>query len=177
MINYYDNVLNFKLCIALSLIRLYNKYMSQYNISCCYEKEELTNLLLNNIVKSYVVTKNDKVIDFVSYCKINYTGKEGIQIRSGHVFLYSLNTEYGENIMDNLIKIMAEDNIDVMISFDDMDINNILLSENFDDKDSDVETYDKVYEHKFLKQKKSYVNLFNWKAPFLSSQKISLFFI
>lgn len=156
---------------------LYNKYMSQYNISCCYEKEELSNLLFDNIVKSYVVIRNGEVIDFVSYCQINYTGKEGIQIRSGHIFLYSLNTEYGENMMDNLIKIMAEDNIDVMISFDDMDINNILLSENFDDKDSDVETYDKVYEHKFLKQKKSYVNLFNWKAPFLSSQKISLFFI
>ena len=44
---------------------LYNKYMSRYNISCCYEKEELTKLLFNNIVKCYVVIKNDRISDFL----------------------------------------------------------------------------------------------------------------
>jgi len=55
---------------------------------------------------------------------------------------------------------------------------NIIISEKYNiDEESDIETYDKVYELKFLKKEKMYVYLFNWECPFLTADKIDLNFI
>jgi hypothetical protein len=172
-----ENYVPFNIEHLNDIFDLYNKYMSRYNMVCCYNKKEFENIILNPLVKCYVILKDNKVIDFVSYCMINYLCTDNIIINAGHIFLYSLNNEYGENMMDNLVKIMGNNNIDIAITNDDMDINNMLLIENNDDKESDVESYDKIFEHKFLKQRKTYLNLFNWKAPFLNSKKISMFLI
>jgi hypothetical protein len=160
---------------------LYNNYMSQYNVSCKYTKEEFENLLLNNnIVKSYVITDNScaNIVDFVSYCQVQYKGTNGNTVNAGHIFLYSLLKEYGESMMTNLIKLMNKNGIDVAITNDDSAIIDTILSEKYNGgEDSDIETYEKVYEHKFLKKQKVYVNLFNWEYPFLTPDKVNIFLI
>lgn len=159
----------------------YNIYKSQYNISVSYTKEELENLLLNNdIVKSYVILNqsNDNIIDFISYSQIQYKCTNNEIINAGQIFLYSLLNEYGESMMNNLIKIMNKNNIDIIYANDDKNITNILLTEKFSSTDdSDIETYEKIYEYKFIKKEKKYVYLFNWECPYLSSDKLNFDFI
>lgn len=160
---------------------LLNKYKSQFNISFYYTKNELENILLNNnIVKSYVILDESKeeIIDFISYYKIQYKGKNNGLVNAGYIFLYSLLKEYGESMLNNLIKIMNNDNIDIIYSYDDKNTMNILLSEKYNsNEDSDIETYDKVYEYKFIKKEKKYGYLFNWEVPILTPEKTFFDFI
>ena len=44
-----------------------------------------------------------------------------------------------------------------------------------DEYDSDSESYTHVFEHKFLKQEKKYLNLFNWKCPYVPAERLSFF--
>jgi hypothetical protein len=153
---------------------LYNKYTSQLNMSHYYTKKQLENILLNNnIVKSFVIKNDGKIIDFISYCQIEYKNN----IRAGHIFLYSMVNEYSESLMRNLIKIMSKNGIDIIITNDNSHGIEMLLSEKYDDDncESEMETYDKIYENKFVKKTKNYINLFNWACPFLSSDKTNIF--
>ncbi len=159
---------------------LYNIYMSQYNISCKYTKDELKKILLNDVVKSYVIIEDgekDKIVDFVSYCQVQYRCKDNKIINAGHIFLYTLLKEYSESMMTNLIKLMNNNNIDIVITNDDSGMIDTIMSDKYGNEDSDIETYEKVYEHKFLKKRKIYINLFNWECPFLTPDKMCLFMI
>jgi Myristoyl-CoA:protein N-myristoyltransferase, N-terminal domain/Myristoyl-CoA:protein N-myristoyltransferase, C-terminal domain len=157
---------------------LYNKNKSQYNMTVYYTQEELENLLLNNnIVKSYVILddSHENVVDFVSYCHLQYRCKDDELINAGHIFLYSLIEEHGESMVNNLIKIMNKNNVDIVYTNDDKNIMSFILSEKYgNDEDSDIDTYEKVYEYKFLKQEKNYVYLFNWECQYLTTDRIDL---
>jgi ribosomal protein S18 acetylase RimI-like enzyme len=157
--------------------KLYNLYISKFNMSRKYTKKELTATLLNNkIVKSYVVMSDDKIVDFVSYCNIQYD-TETDPVNAAYLFLYTLNTEYGESMVDHVLRIMAAKDVDIMITNDSMVMNDIILTAKYDvdEYDSDSESYSKVFEHKLLKQEKKYVNLFNWKCPYIPADRLSFF--
>jgi hypothetical protein len=160
---------------------LYKIYTSQYNMSIYYTKDELENLLLNNnIVKSYVILSESskEIIDFVSYYHIQYKCKNDELVNAGYLFLYSLLNEYSESMLNNLIKIMNKNDIDIIYVNDDKSIINTLLTEKYNsNEDSDIDTYDKIYEHKFIKKEKRHVYLFNWECPYLSSDKLNLDFV
>lgn len=155
---------------------LYNYYMSKFNFYSLYTKTELENVLLNDVVKSYVILNENKVVDFVSYYCVNYDTNNEL-IHTGHLFLYTLNSEYGEFVFDQVLKIMASNNIDILITNDTMAISDIILStkSNSNNEESDSDSYTHIYEHKCLKEKKVYLNLFNWKCPYVSSDRISYF--
>lgn len=153
---------------------LFNIYKSKYNLCVYYNINELENILLNNnIVKSYVILDetNENIIDFVSYYSVQYNC-DNETINAGYIYLYSLLNEYGESMINNLVKIMNNNNIDIIYSYDDKNNMNILLTEKKEsNEESDSETYDKVYENKFIKKEKKYVYLFNWETPLLTSNK------
>lgn len=180
---YSDNYIKMEREHVNKVFELYNNYMSQYNISCKYTQKELENLLLDtDFVKSYVILDDTKnIVDFTSYCVIQYLGKDNVVVNAGHVFLYSLLKEYGDSMMNNLVKIMNKNKIDIVYTNDDTGMSDNLITEKYDSEEkcenSDIETYEKVYEHKFLKKQKLYLNLFNWECPFLTPEKVSLFFI
>jgi hypothetical protein len=160
--------------------QLYNEYMCQFNVSIFYTKQELKELLIdNNFIKSYVIVNDSNdVIDFVSYYTIEYQTESKDVINVGQVFLYSLLKEYGESMMNNLIKIMNNDNIDIVFVNDDKNMINVLLTEKYcENEDSDSDTYERVFEHKFLKEDKKNVYLFNWECCQVSSNKVNLDFI
>jgi len=170
-----DNYIPMKESQLNDVYSIYIKFISRFNLYYEYTKEEFFYLLTNKHVKSYVITEDDKIVDFVSYYTVQYEGAVG-DINAGHLFLYTSNIECGDLIMQNLLKIIAND-VDVLIVNDMGTIGNILLTTKYKNvnEDSDQETYTKIYEHKFLKKKKIYINFFNWKTPYLSSNLISLF--
>jgi glycylpeptide N-tetradecanoyltransferase len=176
--DYSDNYISMKKEHIDKVYDLYKIYTSQYNMSVFYTKEDLENLLLNNnIVKSYVILSEStqEVIDFVSYYHMQYKCENNETINAGYLFLYSLLNEYSESLLNNLIKIMNKNNIDIVYVNDDKSISNTLLTEKYDlNEDSDIESYDKIFEHKFIKDEKNYIYLFNWECPYLSPEKINI---
>jgi hypothetical protein len=152
--------------------KLYKDYVSRFNIYCQYTKDEFKEILKNECVKTYVVMKNDKIVDFVSYCNINYMGETDV-IKGAHLYLYSLNVTSGDLMMGNLLRILNIEVFDVLFITDMGDVKSILLLDN-NSCDSDLESYTRVYEHKFLKNKKIYLNMFNWKCMYTPANQIHL---
>jgi len=156
-----------------TVLELYNFYMSKYNIYTKYTLEELTQLLCNDIVNSYVILDGDKIVDFFSYVNINYQ-----TVNSGQLFLYTLCTTYGETMLKQLLNIMTANNVDVFMTTDNMATSEMLLAEKYETNcDSDTGTHVKLYENRCMRKDKYYVNLYNWRTPYVSSDRIALFTI
>lgn len=155
---------------------LYNKFMTRFNVHQNYTIDELKLLLLNNsFVKSYVELNDDKVVDFISYYKLNYLNRETNQeVSAGYLFLYSCNTTNGEEMMRNLTRSVNYDDIDILIVYDSGLMSDILLTNDFDVADeSDNESYSKMYQHRFLRgNKKYYFNFFNFKCSNIKPKQI-----
>jgi hypothetical protein len=159
---------------------LYNNYIAQHNISYQYTKDEFKNIILNDMVKAYVIYDEEKknIIDFTSYLALTYYGNDNKEISVGHVFLHTIIKESGDLMLNNLLKIMNNNGVDMAYASDNAGLNDTLIVETWDnDKCSDSESYEKFYENKFLKKQKSYLNLFNWDCPGLTPDKVNLFFI
>lgn len=158
---------------------LYILFMNKFKFYCNYSQQQFKSLLIDNkFTKSYVILKNDEVIDFCSYYELPYT-IENIddKINAGYIFLHSCNNVSIDEIIDNLLIIMKNNNLDLFNITDTMLLSNALLTKTFIfGEDSDVEDYCKIYRHMFLKGSgKLHINLFNWKCPKMSSNEISWF--
>jgi glycylpeptide N-tetradecanoyltransferase len=155
---------------------LYCKYMTKFNIHTSYTKNQIGDLLLNiPFVESYTIRdENDKIIDFVSYYKVNYTYKENI-INTSNLFLHSCNDTDLLNTFEDLFKIMKQDNVDIFNVMDIMEVGSVILSKIYEDGNlSDDEDHGKMYETKFLRGNiKLYLNFFNWQCPDISSKQLS----
>lgn len=156
--------------------KLYEEYMKRYNIYCIYTQDELEELLLNKFVKSFVLLKDDQVIDFTSYYELASTvsfndemnEKETVdKINSAYLFLFSCCNTACDEMLENILKLASANNIDVFNVTDSMGLSDILLIKDIElDEKSEYESYEHVYEHKFLKGTgKLYLNFFNWKCP------------
>ena len=160
-----------------SVTKLYKSFVSRFNIFCNYTEDDMKKLLLNNeYVKSYVVIENEKVIDFVSYYLLPYfMDNTEDKINAAYMFLYSCNNVAGGEMLDNVLKILFAEGIDVFNVTDTSSSSDILMTKDLNnDEDSDVESYEHVYEHKFLKGSgKLHFNFFNWKCPIVKSKQIS----
>lgn len=161
----------------IEVLKLYNKFMFRFNIYCKYTETELETLLLNtDIVTSYVIMKDDKIIDFVSYYKLPYSIKNSDEkINTAYLFLYSSETISGSNIIKDILKTTVKDNIDL---FNIIDIGNMydsLLLKDTGLCDSDYESYTKSYQHNFMKgTDKKYFNFFNWKCEEIMTNQLFL---
>lgn len=158
--------------------KLYNIFMSRCNICINYTIDELKYYLLFNntdIVKSYVYIGSDgAVIDFFSYYKLNTIIKnERESINAGYLFLYSCNMSNGKFIQ-NIIKTIKNDNIDVFNVLDTLIIPDTIFSKKVDLCDeSDDESFTESYQYGFLKSSvKKHLNFFNWKCPTVKSDLI-----
>ena len=150
--------------------KLYNSYMSRFNIHYKYTEEEFTNIVLNNdFVKGYVVlNKENKVIDFMTYYLLSYAVMgSSDKLNSGYLFLHSCNNISGNDMVKKMFQILKVNNLDMLNITDAMMMSDVLLSKELkNDENSDAEDCDKVYEHKFLKGSgKLHFNFFNWKCP------------
>ena len=152
-----------------TVYELYKYFSSRFNIYCHYTEQELGQLLLNNdFVNSYVVMDGEKIVDFASYYKLPYLIENSEEkINSAYMFLYSCTTVSPDTIIDNLLKIAKKENYDVLNVLDVGLVGDMLLTSELNNGDeSDEESYEHVYEHKFLKGTgKIYFNFFNWKCP------------
>ena len=161
-----------------SVYDLYNKFMVKYNICCKYTEDELKEQLLNKFVTSYVIIKNDIVVDFVSYYKLSYNITDSSeQISAGHLYLYSANNVDNYKIMDEVLKIATQENLDVFIVNDTNNMAEIIATKTVKVGEmSDSESYGYSYQFKFLKScKKLHFNFYNWKCPEVKPNQISWF--
>lgn len=152
--------------------KLYLMYMQKFNIHKKYTKDVFSKKISNNVVKTYVIIQNDKIIDFASYIPIKYETNDNQIINVGSVYMYSLLNEVGDVMINNIMKIMLNDNMDAIIMNDTMNGDDILII-----GDEDKELFDKIYEHRFIKRDKKYLNLFNWQCEQLPSCRISYFLL
>ena len=157
--------------------KLYNEYMSRYNLYVNYSKEELEKILFNDNVDVYILkNKNNKIVDFLSY--FNYTKAikdSDEQINISHLYLYTCLTEDIQLLISNFIRTVSKNNnTDLITITDNMQNSEALLSElKHFDIDSDNDDYEKVYDYKFGKSPiKSYINLFNWQCPQMKPNQI-----
>lgn len=162
------------------VLALYKKYMMTFNIHCNYTVDDLKQLLFgNSFVRSYVVKNSDKdVIDFFSYYELPYSVENTTEeINAGYLFLHTCNEIATEELIENLLRIMKNDNIDVANVTDIASLSGTLLSKDYDaNEESDSESYSQNYQYKFMKGTyKLNVNFFNWKCPSVKTKQIYWF--
>ena len=160
--------------------RVYNKYINKYNIYSNYTTKELEHFLLNSdTVSSYVIVDNDnEIVDFVSYYKLNYFMDDTVEkITTAYLFLYSCNEINSTDFIDNLLKVVSHNKLDMLNVTDTMIISDCLFThETTNGYDSDEDTYSKQYQHGFLKGSgKLHFNFFNWKCPTVLPKQLSWF--
>jgi glycylpeptide N-tetradecanoyltransferase len=157
------------------VLTLYNKFMFRFNIYCKYTEEDLKTMLLNNdIVRSYVIMKDELIVDFVSYYKLPYNINESDEkINTGYLFLYSSETITGSDIIRDVLQSTSKDNLDL---FNVIDIGNIfdaLLLKDTGLCDSDYESHTKSYQHYFMKGSgKLFFNFFNWQCQEIATNQM-----
>lgn len=159
-------------------LKLYNSWMSRFNIYCNYDEQSFKETFLNNhFVKTYaILNENCQMIDFVSFYLLNYSVANSTEhIYGGYLFNYTANTITTNDIIKNVLNICAHINLDVFNTTDIMTIGDTLLTHETNiDEDSDDESVNKMYEHKFLKGSgKLHFNFFNWKCPRIPSKQIN----
>lgn len=159
------------------ITKLHKKFMSRFNIYCNYSEDDMKHLLLNNnYVKSYVITENEQIVDFLSYYLLPYfMDNENDKINAAYLFLYSCNNISNDTMIENILKICNNNGIDILNVTDTGTMSDALLTKDIgNDDDSDIESYEHVYEHKFLKGSgKLHFNFFNWKCPTVKPKQIS----
>ncbi len=127
---------------------LYNENREKYNYSHLYTGEELTNMLCNDAVSTYCVWKNGEIEDFVSFYKVYHesvVNRERRDVVVGNVFMYTTVNTTVYTLFKNLLTLMASQNIDLMSTLNNQDIDCIIEPLQF----LDSESYNYVY-------------LFNW---------------
>jgi len=166
-----------KLDYIPGVLKAFNSFMVKFNIHCEYTEKELANLLINKFVECYVELDNDdNVIDFVSYYKLPYIiNGEDEKLYAGYLFLYSCNVTAGDEMMSNLLKLLSHnDMLDLFTVLDTMVMHDTLLIKHLPlECDSDVDSYQKPYQHKFTRGSgKIHFNFFNWKCPTVTPRQI-----
>jgi len=173
-----DNVVQLEETHMNEVFKLYTRYMTKFNVHENFNRTQLQNLLLNKFVRSFVIMKDNVVLDFFSYQESLLT-KEDKQIVSGTLFLYTCLDNSLDNIIRTMISIMEKNNVDLFNISDFAGVSDGLLSmehELSEDSDQKQESKEHVYEHKFVKSsKKRFLNFFNWKCPETKSKQIYLF--
>jgi glycylpeptide N-tetradecanoyltransferase len=157
------------------VLKLYNKFTFRFNIHYEYTVDELKKLLLdNNIVKSYVIMKDDAVVDFVSYYKLPFHVTDSDQIiNCAYLYLYSSENVNTSNMIKELLKILNKEDIDVLTIYDTGNMYDALLLKDSGNCESDYESYVKSYQHNFTKGTgKTYFNFFNWTCPSLATNQL-----
>lgn len=156
--------------------QLYVSYMTRFNIYCNYTVDEMKYLLLNEHIKAYVIKHDDKIIDFVSYYVLpSFSVKQTEMIDVAYMFMYSCIEISGDDLIENMLKILAYNSVDVFTVIDSGRMSDFLfIRELNNDEDSDAEMYDHLYEHKFLKGSgKVHFNLVNWVCPEIKPKQLS----
>jgi len=156
---------------------LYNKYIVKYNVYIQYTQTELETLLLNECVNSYVVLDNNNVVDFISYYKLTYNviGSDE-KINTGVLFLYTCINKACDEMVENILKFAKINELDLFTVNDTMMIRDVLFTKDYTiEEESDIESYDRVFEHKFIRSTKTlHLNYFNWKCPTMKSNQVSI---
>lgn len=170
-----------------TITQLYRKYTKRFNIHNVYTESELKNILSADFVRTYVISDNtypDTVVDFVSFyilnngtdkCTDKCTDKQNI-VQSATMFLHSCNELAGDRIVNDILKIAKSHNIDVFNTNDMSCIGSVLMTQELSlDENSDAESYDHVYEHRFIKDSDTlFLNFFNWECPIVKSKQVFL---
>ena len=149
------------------VLELYGKWMDRFNVYNRYDEGEFRDLLLGPIVRSYVLEDlNGKIVDFLSFYECNFVF-DGKVVKVAHMFLYSANGIMAGDVIDNVVKLAKGLGFDLLLVPDVMTLGDALLTkEKAVDEDSEVEEYERMYEHQCTKTTdRMFVNLFNWKCP------------
>lgn len=161
--------------------KLLRNFNVRFNVCKNYTESELMDALINNnSVSSYVILKDNKVIDFFSAYNVSYVqcNKEvNSLISSRNFYLYTCVNVTQDFIIQNVLRIAQNDNIDVFTCTDISLISNAILSKEFDVEDeSDNDDKGKIYEYKFVKGgSKTYLNFVNWKCPKIRPIQLNAF--
>ena len=91
----------------------------------------------------------------------------GNVVKVAHMFLYSANEVMTGEMIDSAICLAKEGGFDLLVVPDVMTLGDAMLIKNKAvDEDSDVEEYERSYEHQCTKTTDGmFLNLFNWKCP------------
>lgn len=110
--------------------KLLNTYLERYSCYQVFSKQEFKHLFLNNnLVYSYVLTNNDKIVDFISYyilpTKVLNNPKHQA-INTAYLFYYTNNTNNLSKLVKDILIICRNNKIDVFNCLDIMENKTIL---------------------------------------------------
>lgn len=117
---------------------LLNEYLDKYTFHPIFNEEEFEHIFYDNkIVNSYIIRENNKIIDFVSFYKLNYrsfTNKKYNYINGANLFYYTTNNISSYRLVKDLLILARNLNIHVFTALDIMEneyfINDLHFSEN-----------------------------------------------
>ena len=145
-----------------TVMELLNKYQDKYNIYEIYTRESFVETFMNNpVVKSFVIKKDDTVVDFFSYVKtkhkLNRNKDKEEYLLVGQMFMYTSNTITPLMIFKSaIIEAANRDKCDMFTCTDTMENLDVL--------------YDNV--NKFIEKSYVWMNFYNWECPEISCQQL-----
>lgn len=95
------------------IYEIYSTYIKRYNFIVEFTKQELEHLLFNEIVDSFVIKKDNEIVDFCSIYT-TWSGKYASRMKNANLFLYTSNDETSYSIIDNLICYCNGNGIDIL---------------------------------------------------------------
>ena len=161
------------------MYELYNEYRSQFKVSINYSFEEFKYFMWNENVKVFVIrnTKENKIVDFVSYYKYQMSIKNSDDVfNCTRMFLFTCLCEEITLLGANTIRLIAQYDADCDMFWSN-DLNSskdyILATPSKPDEESDEDEHKKAYELKFVKYSSvKYINTFNYRIGMVNTFQV-----
>jgi hypothetical protein len=177
--------------------RIYCESMKSYSLHICLSLEDIEHYFFNDkfckvilIYKFVEETKTKsgtsipvkyetmKPVDFLAYNFFDIINTKNVdhnRIKCANILMYSSLKTREDIVVINSIKHISLDGMDVVQMSDQMNSTEVLLtSSKYANEDTDEEDENSVYDLHFLKtEKKTMINLFNWKCNLMKPGMVS----
>lgn len=116
---------------------LFQQYMSKYNMHPIYTIDEFKNHFMNENVTCYVIEKDNKVVDFISYItmqtEVLQNNSKYKFIRRAYLYYYTATNETLYSLLKDMLIVARNSSIDVFDALDIMENTSALTDLGFDE--------------------------------------------
>lgn len=138
-----------------------NKYLTRYNIHTVFDAQEFKHMFYNNdVVKSYVLLKNNEVSDFISYYLIKKNLANNTSISTAFLYYYSSTVETPFKLIKNAMINAKNNGIDVFNATNVLENSSCIYDLKFEENGVNLHYY-----------------LYNWKMKPLMPEQIGKLFL
>tara|TARA_B110000908_G_C10256667_1_gene456024 strand:- start:529 stop:1752 length:1224 start_codon:yes stop_codon:yes gene_type:complete len=163
-----------------TVYRLYNEYMTTFNLHLVMTKQELVNYLFDEKYVKTILALNEenKVVDFISYNFydiLNPNKETDNIIKTANILMYSSIETRVDVLFVNVLKHINMDKIHLVYINDMMHANDAILSNvKLSNEDTDDEEENATYDFNIIKtSKKTFINLYNWQCGKFKQNMVS----